>query len=71
MATGMRIGWRKLMTLAAAQMAVPTITTRRTTQQAVSAAQIILRCHGVGCPFIYGITRLSNQLSVHRIDTTR
>src|SRR5207245_9780445 len=48
MATGIRIGWRKLMTLAAAQITAPTMMTRRTTKQAVSAAHIVLRCHGVG-----------------------
>jgi hypothetical protein len=36
------------MTLALAQITVPMITIRRTIQKAVSAAQIIFRCHGVG-----------------------
>ena len=52
MATGIRIGWRKLMTLAAAQITAPTMMTRRTTKQAVSAAHIVLRCHGVGYSFM-------------------
>src|SRR6266487_2192742 len=52
MATGIRIGWRKLMTLAAAQITPPTTMTRRTTKQAVSAAHMVLRCQGVGYSFI-------------------
>jgi len=52
MATGIRIGCRKLMTLAAAQITAPTMMTRRTTKQAVSAAHIVLRCHGVGYSFM-------------------
>src|ERR1700757_4421105 len=52
MATGIRIGWRKLMMLAAVQIAAPTTTMRRTTKQAVSAAHMVLRCHGVGYSFM-------------------
>src|SRR5438270_6759656 len=52
MATGIRIGWRKLTMLAAVQIAAPTTTMRRTTKQAVSAAHIVLRCHGVGYSFM-------------------
>jgi len=48
MATGIRMGWRKLTILALAQITVPMIRMRRTTQKAVSAVHIILRCHGVG-----------------------
>src|SRR5204863_6941014 len=51
-ATGIRIGWRKLIMLAPAQITAATTTTRTTTKQAVSAAHIILRCHGVGYSFI-------------------
>src|ERR1700730_375273 len=40
------------MTLAAAQITAPTIMTRRTTKQPVSAAHIVLRCHGVGYSFM-------------------
>src|SRR4029077_4962428 len=53
MATGIRIGCRKLMILALAQITVPMITMRRTTQKAVSAAHITLRCHGVGYSLIF------------------
>src|SRR5207302_7777134 len=52
MATGIRIGWRKLTMLAAVQIAAPTTTMRRTTKQAVSAAHIVLRCHDVGYSFM-------------------
>src|SRR6266478_2999676 len=52
MATGIRIGWRKLTTLAAAQITAPTMMTRRTTKQAVSAAHMVLRCQGVGYSFM-------------------
>src|SRR5262249_52954886 len=51
-ATGIRIGWRKLMILAPAQITLPRITTRTTTKNAVSAAHIILHCQGVGYSFI-------------------
>jgi hypothetical protein len=47
-ATGIRIGWRKLMILAPAQMTAPRMMMRTTTKHAVNAAHIILRCHGVG-----------------------
>src|SRR5215475_11121313 len=53
-ATGIRIGWRKLMMLAPAQITAATTTTRTTTKQAVNAAHITLRCHGVGYSFILG-----------------
>ncbi len=56
MATGIRIGWRKLTTLAAAQITAPTMTTRRTTKQAVSVAHMVLRCQGVGYSFMFGET---------------
>src|SRR6266516_344342 len=52
MATEIRIGWRKLMTLAAAQITAPTMMTRRTTKHAVSAAHMVLRCQGVGYSFM-------------------
>src|SRR5207245_3926236 len=48
MATGIRIGWRKLTIFAPAQTTAPRTTTRRSTKQAVSAAHIILLCQGVG-----------------------
>src|SRR6478672_2586472 len=51
-ATGIRIGWRKLMTLAPAQITAATMTARTTTKQAVNAAHIILRCQSVGYSFI-------------------
>src|SRR5439155_25828642 len=57
MATGIRIGWRKLMTLAAAQITAATMMTRRTTKQAVSAAHIVLRCQGVGYCFMWRLSR--------------
>lgn len=38
--------------LAAAQIVAPTTTTSRTTKQAVSAAHMVLRCHGVGYSFM-------------------
>src|SRR5947208_15419285 len=71
MATGIRIGWRKLMTLALAQITVPMIRTRRTTQKAVSAAHIILRCHGVGYSLMFvartpQVTGLDSSLLVGR-----
>ena len=47
-ATGIRMGWRKLMRFASTQIADPTMTMRRTTKKAESAAHIVLRCHGVG-----------------------
>src|SRR5436190_22234581 len=67
MATGIRIGWRKLMTLALAQITVPIITMRRTTQKAVRAANITLRCHGVGQSLMFvsrtsGVTGLDLSL---------
>src|SRR4030095_15996534 len=40
--------WPKAMTVARDHITVPIITMRRTTQKAVSAVHIILRCHGVG-----------------------
>src|SRR6266481_4533200 len=61
MATGIRIGWRKLTMLAAVQIAAPTTTMRRTTKQAVSAAHIVLRCHGVGYSFMLDGQTLNSQ----------
>src|SRR5213592_1222284 len=61
MATGIRIGWRKLMTLAAAQITAPTMMTRRTTKQAVSAAHMVLRCHGVGYSFMSRFQRRTSD----------
>src|ERR1700757_3303041 len=49
MATGIRMGWRKLTILALAQITVPMIRMRRTTQNAVSAAG-----HWVGFVFVGG-----------------
>src|SRR6266540_503288 len=57
MATGIRIGWRKLMIFAPAQITAPRTTTRRSTKQAVSAAHIILRCQGVGYSFMLRFLR--------------
>src|SRR5438094_10669844 len=45
------------MTFAAAQITAPSTTTRRSTKQAVSAAHIILRCHGVGYSVILRFLR--------------
>jgi len=61
MATGIRIGWRKLMTLAAAQITAPTMMTRRTTKQAVSAAHMVLRCHAVGYSFMSRFQRRTSD----------
>src|SRR6267142_4751882 len=71
MATGIRIGWRKLTILALAQITVPMIRIRRTTQKAVSAAHIILRCHGVGYSLMFiartpRVTGLDSSLLVVR-----
>src|SRR5947207_12887871 len=38
--------------LAAVQITAPTTTTSRTTKQALSAARLVLRCHGVGYAFM-------------------
>src|SRR5439155_8322643 len=57
MATGIRIGWRKLMIFAPAQITAQRTTTRRSTKQAVSAAHIILRCQGVGYSFMLHFQR--------------
>src|SRR5213596_3155091 len=61
MATGIRIGWRKLMTLAAAQITAPTMMTRRTTKHAVSAAHMVLRCQGVGYSFMSRFKRRTSN----------
>src|SRR5437667_12785507 len=61
MATGIRIGWRKLMTLAAAQTTAPTMMTRRTTKHAVSAAHMVLRCQGVGYSFMSRFKRRTSN----------
>ena len=42
------------MMLALVQITATTTTARTTTKQAVNAAHIILRCHGVGYSFISG-----------------
>src|SRR5439155_284431 len=57
MATGIRIGWRKLTIFAPAQTTAPRTTTRRSTKQAVSAAHIIFRCQGVGYSFMLRFQR--------------
>jgi len=69
MATGIRIGWRKLMTLAAAQITAPTMTTRRTTKQAVSAAHMVLRCHSVGYSFMTraGTSNIERRIQEFRV----
>src|SRR6266446_7991726 len=51
-ATGIRIGCRKLMILAPAQITAARIAIRTTTKNAVRAAHIVLRCQGVGYSFI-------------------
>src|ERR1043166_2172831 len=43
---------------AAAQITAPSTMTRRSKKQAVSAAHIILRCHGVGYSFMFRFKRL-------------
>src|SRR6266478_3397613 len=70
MATGIRIGWRKLTMLAAVQIAAPTTTMRRTTKQAVSAAHIVLRCHGVGYSFMLDGQTLNSQRPAFQSPTT-
>src|SRR6266478_4004559 len=70
MATGIRIGWRKLTMLAAVQIAAPTRTMRRTTKQAVSAAHIVLRCHGVGYSFMLDGQTLNSQRPAFQSPTT-
>ena len=70
MATGIRIGWRKLMMLAAVQIAAPTTTMRRTTKQAVSAAHMVLRCHGVGYSFMLDRQTLNSQRPALQSPTT-
>src|SRR5437660_3760593 len=70
MATGIRIGWRKLMMLAAVQIAAPTTTMRRTTKQAVSAAHMVLRCHGVGYSFMLDGQTLNSQRPALQSPTT-
>src|ERR1043166_1708998 len=47
-ATGIKIGWRKAMRLAATQIAEPAITMSRTTKIADSAAHMIFFCQAVG-----------------------
>ena len=49
------------MTLAAAQITAPTMMTRRTTKQAVSAAHMVLRCHGVGYSFMSRFQRRTSD----------
>src|ERR1700736_2583601 len=47
-ATGIKIGCRKLIIFAPTQTTAPAMTIRRTTKSAVSAAHIVFCCHGVG-----------------------
>src|SRR6266403_3375867 len=47
-ATGIRIGWRKLMTLAVTHITDAAVTMRKTIKSAVSAAHIVCRCQRVG-----------------------
>src|SRR6266571_2883415 len=63
MATGIRIGWRKLMIFAPAQITAPRTTTRRSTKQAVSAAHIIFCCQGVGYSFMLRFQRLTSNVT--------
>src|SRR6266536_558115 len=70
MATGIRIGWRKLMMLAAVQITAPTTTMRRTTKHAVSAAHIVLRCQGVGYSFMSDGQTLNFQRPALQSPTT-
>ena len=56
------------MMLALAQIIAAMMTTRTTTKQAVSAAHIILRCHGVGYSFLSEVEfkfRMSDRCSAY------
>ena len=48
MATGIRIGCRKAMTLAETQITEAAILMRKTTKKAVRAAHMVFRCQAVG-----------------------
>src|ERR1700731_1121106 len=47
-ATGIKIGCRKLIIFAPTQTTAPAMTIRKTTKSAVSAAHIVFCCQGVG-----------------------
>src|SRR5438132_11765560 len=51
-ATGIKIGCRKLIMFAPTQMTAPATTIRKTTKRALSAAHIVFCCQGVGYSLI-------------------
>src|SRR3954471_4231828 len=57
MATGMRIGWRNPTTVARSQTRKMAMVINTMMKKAVSAAHIVLRCHGVGDLVIRSFSR--------------